>query len=334
MAKTPQRTPEEAERLRAEIEAEISRELDRAMRSFLRKVSREAIKAVENSPLELLTVTAAAGLPEPARPLDSLPTLGFIYSVWSTDVDKVVQAAVFKAFHKIYKSTTDGQITATSIDGLDTYLANVSDRLVRGLTPPLPEAAFDAIRAPLAEAAAEGWTKKQLAQRIAADMSWETNGPYWRKELATVDSAIDKILDAIGPPGNPAREAARLNDPAVQALRDRRNEYIKKLDAEKTYWEVRANRIARTESTGAMSFGTLQALEAEGWTHKIWVSANDSRTRPEHVAAGGQVAPVSGFFDVGGVSMQMPGDPMAPAEQVVNCRCTIIGTDDPLTVLP
>lgn len=92
--------------------------------------------------------------------------------------------------------------------------------------------------------------------------------------------------------------------------------------------EFRADTIARTELGGAANAGVQHAgdtLAAAGFAvAKEWFAQHDPRTRPTHVAADGQRVPLDGFFTVGGYEMSRPHDPMGPAEEVVNCRCTML----------
>lgn len=106
-------------------------------------------------------------------------------------------------------------------------------------------------------------------------------------------------------------------------------------------WEDRAVTIARTETIGAYNAGTLtawltaeQALDEK--LDKVWVATHDERTRDDHRDADGQRVALDGVFMVGGVPLRFPGDPAAPAGQVVNCRCTMIEVeaDEPLPAVP
>lgn len=82
--------------------------------------------------------------------------------------------------------------------------------------------------------------------------------------------------------------------------------------------------IARTEAVAAYNFGAMLGAEATGMaTHKTWRAANQRRTRPDHRSANGQTVGFNETFTVGGSQMRYPGDPSAPAKQVVNCRCTM-----------
>jgi hypothetical protein len=301
---------------RQEIEDDLAPVMARSMRRFLMEVRTEAVKVALTEP----SLTAAG---EQRDPL----TLGKLSGWWESAVDERVMSAVDRAFRKIYKQVSGGRITATSLDAASAYLARVRDRLVRGIDPPIQQDAFDRVRVATAEAIGDGWSRKQLAARISAELSWETDGPYWRKELARVDHEIDLILDPLGPPGTPARETARLHDARVSSLQVSRARCISRLDAEESYWTVRANRIARTEATGAHGYASVRALSDEGRTSKTWLATGDGRTRLSHAEVSGSTVALDAEFLVGGYRMHIPGDPSAPAAEVVNCRCCIVGGD-------
>lgn len=88
----------------------------------------------------------------------------------------------------------------------------------------------------------------------------------------------------------------------------------------------RAEVIARTETVGAYVQGDMagnRALGDKGPVEKVWRATSDRRTRPSHVAANGQVRTMGDAFDVGGVAMDSPHAPGAPAGEVVQCRCYV-----------
>lgn len=100
-------------------------------------------------------------------------------------------------------------------------------------------------------------------------------------------------------------------------------------------WQNRAVVVARTEVTAANSAGALAAgaqLEiTEGRRMvKTWVATtrppSSERTRPSHLEADGQTVALREPFIVGseGARMQYPGDPTGPADEVIQCRCTLI----------
>lgn len=91
----------------------------------------------------------------------------------------------------------------------------------------------------------------------------------------------------------------------------------------------RATRIARTELIGAVNGGSYVGAKMTGVAAvKQWVATLDSRTRGDHVHAAGQTARIDQGFNVGGVTMLYPGDPSAPAREVVHCRCTMVYPND------
>lgn len=93
-------------------------------------------------------------------------------------------------------------------------------------------------------------------------------------------------------------------------------------------WRNRAVTIARTESAGAMSSSTIQAaLDRNAVLDEVleqtWIATLDGKTRKTHWAADGQRVPLGGKFLLGMFDVAFPGDPDAPAEETVNCRCRV-----------
>lgn len=87
----------------------------------------------------------------------------------------------------------------------------------------------------------------------------------------------------------------------------------------------RALVIARTQVMSASNAGSYAqaSLIADSTMQKQWIATEDSRTRDDHVHADQQIVPMLEKFTVGGWAMGYPGDFMAPAGEVVNCRCTL-----------
>ena len=88
----------------------------------------------------------------------------------------------------------------------------------------------------------------------------------------------------------------------------------------------RAATIARTETHNA----ALAAIFETATYRRIpvrtkqWWAVMDEKTRPAHAAAHGQTVPFGQPFNVGGYTMDRPGDESAPAELVINCRCSLL----------
>jgi len=96
------------------------------------------------------------------------------------------------------------------------------------------------------------------------------------------------------------------------------------------FWPNRAITVARTEAIGATNagafFGALERARIEGDANpeKVWISTMDARTRESHRMADQQRVPLTQPFVVGGFSLMFPGDPSGPANEVINCRCSIL----------
>lgn len=93
----------------------------------------------------------------------------------------------------------------------------------------------------------------------------------------------------------------------------------------------RADTIALTESHRAVSLGRFTALQSISDQYDIagdsvtrtWNTTLDGRERDSHEAMDGQE--VTGFDEPyvsgNGVNLMYPGDPSAPAEETIRCRC-------------
>jgi hypothetical protein len=88
---------------------------------------------------------------------------------------------------------------------------------------------------------------------------------------------------------------------------------------------ARATRIVRTELITASNVGSLLGAEATGLKlEKVWLATPDGRTRLEHARANDQGVPLQGgVFTVGSYPARYPGDPLLPASERVNCRCSV-----------
>lgn len=91
------------------------------------------------------------------------------------------------------------------------------------------------------------------------------------------------------------------------------------------FTRARSLTIARTESTRAANIGQQQMGNASNIVlYKKWNGRNDGRERPSHIAASElEPIPKDQAFIVGGYPMQYPGDQSAPANETVNCRCSM-----------
>lgn len=88
----------------------------------------------------------------------------------------------------------------------------------------------------------------------------------------------------------------------------------------------RTEMIARTVSMQSYNAGSNELFRQAGVEEREWIATHDDRTRDTHLEADGQVMGSDEPFVVGGWEMMFPGDDSygAPAEEIVNCRCTIL----------
>lgn len=92
------------------------------------------------------------------------------------------------------------------------------------------------------------------------------------------------------------------------------------------FYRWQAMRIARTETTiVANKAAEAAANESRLVLEKAWVCFHDGRERASHLSAAsaGRID-ANEPFNVAGFRMMYPGDGSdAPAEEVINCRCTV-----------
>jgi len=99
---------------------------------------------------------------------------------------------------------------------------------------------------------------------------------------------------------------------------------------------ARAEALARTEVIAASNMGAQARVDLMGDAappYRQWLATMDGRTRPTHRHADGQVVERGQPFVVGGASLMVPGDPGGPAAEVMNCRCTVLFTDQAAPLL-
>lgn len=84
---------------------------------------------------------------------------------------------------------------------------------------------------------------------------------------------------------------------------------------------------AESESHGAWNGGVFKAVEiaskANPKLKKTWISKRDDRVRPAHVYLHGKSVPVNEYFIVDKEPIRFPGDPLAPLNLTIGCRCKL-----------
>lgn len=108
-----------------------------------------------------------------------------------------------------------------------------------------------------------------------------------------------------------------------------RTKLVKLTDGEPGHetWRNTLTRDARAVATGLLNASTLaygieQAMATGTEWVKVWqATLTDTKTRPTHLAASGQLQPILEPFDVGEAKLDNPGDFDAPPEEFWGCRC-------------
>lgn len=182
---------------------------------------------------------------------------------------------------------------------------------------------------------------RAVLRRFGAPMppDWEDLPGRWADDPFSVP---DRVRQYVSTAENRLAEVGdRLWEAARDALREGNDEgegidqlarRLRRVFAEDgaELGRARAERIARTEVVSAWNRASLDASSAMPESarppYKAWVATIDTRTRPAHWAADGQIVPVAAPFIVGGEPLMTPGDPIGSPDNVINCRCTFILT--------
>jgi hypothetical protein len=168
----------------------------------------------------------------------------------------------------------------------------------------------------------------------AAKLGWQetTDRPYTGREQF-IFNELAKVRNLLT--GIPDETARLISDEISKAVSqgaspDQIAEGVQRiLDVTgSNYWPTRARTIAVTSVHQMANAGSQAAMlmlqnRADRPILKEWVSREDDRVRPTHHEADGQQVPVASYFTVGGFPLLFPGDPSAPAQEVVNCRCSM-----------
>ncbi len=85
-----------------------------------------------------------------------------------------------------------------------------------------------------------------------------------------------------------------------------------------------AQRIARTQTAGAVGTGRHAGFKHSGVKKKSWLTSRDDSVRESHKAAEAKYAagiPIDQAFEIGSSLLMYPGDPAGQVADIVNCRC-------------
>ena len=97
-----------------------------------------------------------------------------------------------------------------------------------------------------------------------------------------------------------------------------------------TTTEAQADTVTRWVSTYTVNNATSTAASSAGGD-VAWVTMHDDDVRASHAALDGTIRPVGGTFDVDGVSLHYPGEPVGPPDAWINCRCVLLPLEAQMT---
>jgi hypothetical protein len=151
-------------------------------------------------------------------------------------------------------------------------------------------------------------------------------GPTSPQVIAAINRRVTKLAGSVTETTKQQIRAviaqARIDGVGVSELATR----IRAQVFADTITTARATTIARTETVGALNEGAmLKARQGGVFRSKQWVSQRDGRVRPSHRSAesAGWI-PIEQPYNNG---LDYPHAPGAPADEVINCRCSQMFSD-------
>lgn len=129
------------------------------------------------------------------------------------------------------------------------------------------------------------------------------------------DKRFDKVVARAAAQGKPldAETVAKIAGRYSDRLLDLRGEALARTETMTALGKARDDAIRQQIAAGK--------VDAQDVT-KIWRTAGDNRVRETHRALNGQSVAMEGVFhSPSGAALRFPGDPNAPASEIINCRC-------------
>ena len=80
--------------------------------------------------------------------------------------------------------------------------------------------------------------------------------------------------------------------------------------------------ISEVESNAAYNAGLYFGGRRAGAINKTWITRKDGKVRAGHALIESKTVNIADSFK-SGVTLRFPGDPLAPPELVINCRCLL-----------
>ena len=218
---------------------------------------------------------------------------------------------------------------------LSEWLVGTARRVARTGAPPDLDAIWARVPAwrDSVEHVAQGRIKEAMGSAyrstMGPDFDWDRR-PAAARYLAEVENRLARVPESVYDLVAGEVQAGASLGEGIPSIADRVDNVLSTAGSDR--WPNRATVIARTETVGALNAGRADAFDAleeelETDLEKVWLATEDSRTRPTHNAADGQRVPNGAPFIVGGFQLMFPGDPGGPAQEVIQCRCTMLLTE-------
>lgn len=165
---------------------------------------------------------------------------------------------------------------------------------------------------------------KQALKSYGISGSFDVLNPLVETMLKRHENRIKKINDTTFSEIKRILRESYENGESIEQIRKTLEETFAEFD------KVRAKAIARTETNGLVNGASHEAYRQNGIKWEEWLTAPGA-ANPRHEALAdldGQVRRLDEPFSVDGEPLMYPGDPSGSAENVINCRCTVIPRPD------
>ncbi len=253
----------------------------------------------------------------------------------------IMGSAVPEAFQiagKAAISEASAQINTPSLGGFDPthpQAAAIMRGETLGLIREFTQKQIESVRDALAQGLANGEGAIATARRIRNVIG------LTRTQAAAVQRYSEQLRSGVAAEQRAALQRdirdRRFDRTVQRAIREKRplsaDETRRMVDQYRArYLQYRAEMIARTESTRVTSLAREEAFRQTSEQAgiggnrmiRVWNATHDSRTREWHADMDQQErAPGASFVDGKGNRLMFPGDPSAPADTIINCRCVL-----------
>jgi len=215
-------------------------------------------------------------------------------------------------------SMTADRLTLLKADEPAPKKAISEEEILKVLSSPMTDAMRDALT--------RGVALGGDTQGAALGIKFDLKDPAVMRYLADRETNLEKVLQ---------RDTADMVKKTIlSAYADGSSELqiVTRVLESGAFTPGRAQRIARTEVHAAIQSGSHEGMVQAGVEEREWLTSLDDSVRELHEPMNGQVRKVDEpFEDVDGNELMYPGDPNAPPETQVNCRCTTLSRESEAT---